>query len=250
MSGLGSKRRRFVCAQLLPQYSETDIRFQRNKSGATSLSRSSHLLVIDASNRPNPVIFRPGRIDPAVPELRLVVERIQDAWRVVERIQDAWRVSLACASADADRDWPAVGEGARGSMAGRTGNRAVTREPAIEDTRLFALRHRRGRARAVRPPRFGGAKSCERLRQSVWISRSRSFRFMALTRKATWSSAGSPRQSARTYRPLQNLARLRQSSRSDCRAPCAKIGYTVVAAKQPFRHAKVARNGQEKAETR
>ncbi|MGB6541506.1 MAG: hypothetical protein WBF03_11600, partial [Xanthobacteraceae bacterium] len=33
-------------------------------------------------------------------------------------------------------------------------------------------------------------------------------------------------------------------------APEAKIGYNVVAAEQPFRHAKVARNGQEKAETR
>ena len=169
-------------------------------------------------------IFRPGRVDPAVPELRLVVERIQDGWRV----------SLACASADDDRDWPAVGEGTRGSMAGRTGNRAVTREPAIEDTRLFALRHRRGRALAVRPPRFGGAKSCERSRQSVWISRSRSFRFMALTRQATWSSAGNPRQSARTYRPLQNLARLRQSGRSDYRAPCAKIRYTVCGCRATF----------------
>ena len=72
-------------------------------------------------------------IDPAVPELRLVIESIQKGWRV----------ALTSASADADRDWPAVGEGARGIVAGRTGNRAVTREPAIEEELLPPARLRR-----------------------------------------------------------------------------------------------------------
>src|SRR5580765_2114565 len=41
----------------------------------------------------------------------------------------------------------------------------------------------------LRPPRFGGAKSCKRSRQLVSISRSQSFRFTALMRKAMWSFA-------------------------------------------------------------
>ena len=78
------------------------------------------------------------RIDPAVPKLSLVVERVQNSWRV----------ALTGASGDADRDRAAVGEGKRGIVASCAGDGAVTREPAVEEE-LFAERHDGRRERAA-----------------------------------------------------------------------------------------------------
>jgi len=69
------------------------------------------------------------RIDPAVPKLRLVIERVQNSRRI----------ALTGASGDADRDRAAVGEGARRIVTCRAGNSAVTRKPAVEEE-LFAER--------------------------------------------------------------------------------------------------------------
>jgi hypothetical protein len=71
------------------------------------------------------------RIDPAVPKLRLVIERVQNSRRI----------ALTGASGDADRDRAAVGEGKRGIVASCAGDGAVTREPAVEEE-LFAERRR------------------------------------------------------------------------------------------------------------
>jgi len=62
----------------------------------------------------------------AVPELR----------RVVERVQNRGRIALAPAAPDARRDRLAVSEGARRVMAGAAGYRTVGRQPRVEKQTL------------------------------------------------------------------------------------------------------------------
>src|SRR5262249_40526860 len=60
--------------------------------------------------------------DPAIPELRLVVQRVQDGGGV----------PLARAAVDADRGRPAVGKGPSGIMTGGASHGAIGGQPAIE----------------------------------------------------------------------------------------------------------------------
>src|ERR1700754_1604264 len=53
------------------------------------------------------------RMDPAVPKLR----------SVIERVQDGWCVSLTDTTVDADRRWPSVSESAYRIVARRAGDR-------------------------------------------------------------------------------------------------------------------------------
>ena len=71
------------------------------------------------------------RVNPAVPELCLIVKSVQESWRV----------TLPHASMDTNRNRPAVGEGALRIMARRAGDCAVARESAIEK-QLFAVQSR------------------------------------------------------------------------------------------------------------
>src|SRR5207237_8659720 len=61
-----------------------------------------------------------------VPELRLVVEGVQDGRCV----------ALADAALDSDRGWFPVGEGARGIMARAAGNAPVGRQATVEEQAL------------------------------------------------------------------------------------------------------------------
>jgi hypothetical protein len=79
------------------------------------------------------------RIDPAVPKLRLIIERVQNGWRV----------ALTDTAVDADRCRPAIGESACRIVACGAGDCAVTLEPALEE-QLLAQRDLSGRERAGR----------------------------------------------------------------------------------------------------
>src|SRR6266403_1391041 len=78
------------------------------------------------------------RTDPTVPKLMFVIEGIQNGWGV----------ALTDAAVDADRHGPAVAEGARRIVAGGAGDRAITREPRLEEqllTQCNSGRPKRGR---------------------------------------------------------------------------------------------------------
>ncbi len=66
------------------------------------------------------------RLRATVPELRLVIECVQNGWGV----------ALACASFDTDRDGPPISEGAAGIMTRTAGHCPVCRQPAIEEQLL------------------------------------------------------------------------------------------------------------------
>ena len=89
------------------------------RATAASQARLAHLHWID--DRQRRLLLK--RLDPAVPELRLVVEGIQNGRRV----------ALADAAFDTDRNRPAVGESAGGIVTGAAGHGAVSGQAAIEE---------------------------------------------------------------------------------------------------------------------